>query len=525
MYLFNINHGIFFYLKQFSHKLALLGLLVTMSGCGGGSSSGTPTPVTTTPDTMAPVITLNGESTITLIQDNAYIEQSATATDDRDGNVDVIISGTVETSTPGHYVVTYQAIDAAGNSESITREVSIVLPADTTAPVITLKGSKNLTVAQGSTYVEQGATATDARDGNVSFSVSGAVNSNQVGQYTLTYTARDKAGNQSQVVRWVTVADTTAPVITLQGANNLSLPQWNAYVEQGATANDTTDGNVSVVISGTVDARTQGSYTLTYSAVDAAGNQASIIRTIDVNPQRPFITTWKTDNSGATPSNQVMINTGGSGYNYQVDWGDGGPVANNVTGDITHTYGAAGTYQISITGQFPRIVFSANGADNNKLLTVDQWGDIEWMSMESAFSSCSNLTVNAVDAPNLTFVTSMAGMFSGAIQFNSPIGHWDVSSVRDMTPMFNYAQAFNQDIGGWDVSLVTSMNRMLDSSGLSDANYNALLIGWSALPALQSGVTLGAGFNQSSGAGAMARADIISNYGWTIIDIAPPPLY
>ena len=69
----------------------------------------------------------------------------------------------------------------------------------------------------------------------------------------------------------VQTPDTTKPVITLNGDANLSIEQGTQYIEANATAVDAVDGSVTVVISGTVGADV-GVYTLTYSAVDAAGN-------------------------------------------------------------------------------------------------------------------------------------------------------------------------------------------------------------------------------------------------------------
>jgi hypothetical protein len=57
------------------------------------------------------------------------------------------------------------------------------------------------------------------------------------------------------------------------------------YNEPGATATDSIDGIVSVIISGVVDTTTIGTYTKTYTATDAAGNQASATRTINVVAQ------------------------------------------------------------------------------------------------------------------------------------------------------------------------------------------------------------------------------------------------
>jgi len=62
----------------------------------------------------------------------------------------------------------------------------------------------------------------------------------------------------------------------------MTLSIGDAYVEQGATATDETDGDVNVTISGTVDTSSVGTYTITYAATDSAGNTASATRTVKV---------------------------------------------------------------------------------------------------------------------------------------------------------------------------------------------------------------------------------------------------
>ncbi len=205
-----------------------------------------------------------------------------------------------------------------------------------------------------------------------------------------------------------------------------------------------------------------------------------------------FITTWKTDNSGSSGDNQITIPTTGGGYNYIVDWGDGSPNDTGVTGNITHTYAVSGTYTVTITGTFPQIYFNAAGffgddTDHDKILTVEQWGNIAWSSMSSAFSGCSNLQINAVDAPDLSAVFDLTnmfreasslnadlsswntevsnvelfnGMFREATSFNGDITGWDVSSAEEMSEMFFFASAFNQDIGGWQTTGVNTMALM-----------------------------------------------------------------
>ena len=151
---------------------------------------------------------------------------------------------------------------------------------DRVAPVITINGSLTVNHEQGTTYVDAGATATDAVDGSVSVTTSGSVGTD-AGTYTLTYTASDSAGNTATATRTVIVADTTPPVITLVGSASMTHEQGTDYTDPGASATDAIDGPVDVVTTGTVGAEV-GTYTLTYTATDAANNSATATRTVIV---------------------------------------------------------------------------------------------------------------------------------------------------------------------------------------------------------------------------------------------------
>lgn len=78
--------------------------------------------------------------------------------------------------------------------------------------------------------------------------------------------------------------DKTAPVVTLKGNATESATLNTAYTDPGATATDDVDGDLStkIVVTGTVNKDLKGSYTLTYTATDAAGNSAKATRTVDV---------------------------------------------------------------------------------------------------------------------------------------------------------------------------------------------------------------------------------------------------
>lgn len=79
-------------------------------------------------DTVAPVITLNGEDVIIRVNDE-YVELGATATDNVDGDLtsSIVISGDVDTTKKGEYVLTYDVADKSGNNaDSVTRKVTVV---------------------------------------------------------------------------------------------------------------------------------------------------------------------------------------------------------------------------------------------------------------------------------------------------------------------------------------------------------------------------------------------------------------
>ncbi len=183
----------------------------------------------------------------------------------------------------------------------------------------------------------------------------------------------------------------------------------------------------------------------------------------------PFVTTWRING----PGEPITIPVGGTTGTYTIDWGDG-TVSADVSGDQTHTYDTAGDYTIQIYGDFTRITLDENPSVAQKLLSIDQWGDIQWITMNSAFVGASSMTYNAIDAPDLSAVTDMSSMFEGASSFNGDLSDWDVSNVVNMTSTFSQASYFNGDLSDWDVSNVVNM-----TSTFSQASYfNGDLSDW-----------------------------------------------
>lgn len=228
-----------------------------------------------------------------------------------------------------------------------------------------------------------------------------------------------------------------------------------------------------------------------------------------------FITTWETTAANEEITIPTTTATGES-YNYTVNWGDGN-ISNNHTGNAAHTYTTAGTYTVSITGDFPRIYFNNRTTDSKlQIQSIEQWGSQIWTSMESAFYGCANLIGNATDHPDLSNVTNMSRMFTNAPNFDQALSTWNVSNVTDMSFMFLGATSFNQALSTWNVGNVTNMEDMFENATLSTNNYDALLLAWSKL-ALQNGVPFHGG-NSTYCTGRDARAKIIADFGWSITD-------
>ena len=240
-------------------------------------------------DTTPPVITLVGAAEVQLAKGATYTEPGYAAADNMDGNVTgmVVVSGSVNTDAVGSYTLSYDVADRAGNA-AVTQNRTVTVAADDIPPVITLKGQQTMSVEGRTAYVEPGYAATDNIDGDITdmVVVAGTVNTAILGTYTLSYDVSDSSGNAATHNRTVMVVDTTPPVITLVGAAEVQLAKGATYTEPGYTAADSMDGNVTgrVVVAGSVDVDTLGTYTVSYEIKDGAGNAATEVRTVTVVP-------------------------------------------------------------------------------------------------------------------------------------------------------------------------------------------------------------------------------------------------
>ncbi len=193
--------------------------------------------------------------------------------------VTVTVSGGVDSGTPGDYELVYEA-DFLWYHGKAARTVHV---ADTTPPTIELQYREGYLPAPDEPYEEEGFTAWDAVDGDLTAEV---VRREKNGY--MYYTVTDKAGNTTEAVR--KIVDTTPPAIALAGGEVLELEAGVPYEEPGFTATDDRDGDLTaqVVVDGEVNCFHVGDYEITYTVTDAYRNTTAVTRTVKVVPiQQP----------------------------------------------------------------------------------------------------------------------------------------------------------------------------------------------------------------------------------------------
>lgn len=194
--------------------------------------------------------------------------------------------------------------------------------------------------------------------------------------------------------------------------------------------------------------------------------------------QQPFITTW-TSVFSSTSISFGTITTGAVVYSWET-LPPAAPLSGSGTfvGPAVSITGLPADARIRLTIQpenFKRIFGNGNVFT---ITEINQWGTVEWVSMENAFDISNSFfasgiqLVTATDIPNLTNVNSMKNMFKNCASLNSPfnINSWNISNVTNLSGMFNNCTNFNQALSLWNTSNVTDTSSMFE--GAQNFNQN-----------------------------------------------------
>lgn len=234
-------------------------------------------------------ISLLGEKTVTVEYGDQYKEEGAKAFffgsifKKEPVECKVEISGDVDVSVVGSYTVKYTSVytlDGIFGDKKFTAEaVRTVKVVDTVAPVIELNHIEGHYTLPGATYEEEGYSASDNYDGDITSSVTAEEREGKV-----YYTVFDSSGNKHETVRDIFYDDPIPPELKLLGDGDIVIAEGGSYRDPGYVSVDNVDGDITdrVTISGSVNTSKAGSYTLTYTVSDNYDNVVTLTRPVTV---------------------------------------------------------------------------------------------------------------------------------------------------------------------------------------------------------------------------------------------------
>ncbi|WP_229203626.1 immunoglobulin-like domain-containing protein [Bacillus toyonensis] len=310
------------------------------------------------PKDDVPVLTVPAEATIN-IGDKFNPMAGVSATDKEDGDITskVTVNGSVDTSKPGTYELTYTVLDSKGHKVTTKQTITVkqkVEPKDD-VPVLTVPAEATINIGDKFNPMA-GVSATDKEDGDITskVTVDGSVNASKPGTYELTYTVLDSKGHTVIAKQTVTVkqkVETTneAPVLTVPFTTTLRVGEEFDPMA-GVSASDKEDGNLTnkIKYKGNVDTSKPGKYIVEYWVVDSKGVNATATQSVIVkeNEETPDM------EPKLTVPTRTTINVGDkfnplSGVK-AIDNEDG-DITDKVTVDGSVDASKPGTYELTYT--------------------------------------------------------------------------------------------------------------------------------------------------------------------------------
>ena len=304
---------------------------------------------------------------------------------------------------------------------------------DTTAPVITLKGSATVQIQINLVFVDSGATAIDDKDGDISSTIvvdASSVKTNTVGTYTVTYNVKDKAGNAALTVKRTVVVSAGAPGISgITTGDGTAIVTWiaaagatsyNLYYAQGNTVDKTSTTKVIGAASpATVTGLTNGlPYAFAVSSVTVNGESA-LSPVMTATPQAFTIVASVTGSGGSiSPSGNVRV-LGGANQTFTITINPGYTIA-SVMVDGNADAGAKTSKQEVFTnvtaGHTVVVTFALKQYTITSSIAQDAGtvtGSITLNPAGPLYDSNSTVTLTAPTDNNYTF-TGWTGAFTSS---------------------------------------------------------------------------------------------------------------
>lgn len=140
---------------------------------------------------------------------------------------------------------------------------------------------KNTSISVNSKYEEKVSSSFLGKDLSKKVEKDGKVNTKKIGTYEIKYTVKYLIFKKSKTIK-VEVKDNIKPEIKLKDANTLFYATGVDYKEPGVTASDNIDGDITKKVKATnnIDKTKEGTYEVTYTVSDKAGNKIDAKRKV-----------------------------------------------------------------------------------------------------------------------------------------------------------------------------------------------------------------------------------------------------
>ena len=405
------------------------------------------------------------------LADNTFVEFNIITTDDLEPLADSDDDGVIDTEDAFPLDPRYQ-YDSDGDGMADAWE-SLYALSDLNNPQFGPDGDADddgltnleeflLTLELGPNYLGYDPTRPIASWNSNNFSIN--LLSDQIFEFDINNYAQIPDGEQVIDLQFTSLSDAPVPSVTFIEERN----KWTLIPNEEWQLNSNHQFSLTAMLSSGESVRLKvedSGETSFLAAVDMEISYSEFVST-------PFIMkVWIQDDYRTFTIGQ---NTTEYSYNYSIDWGDGN-TERNLTTSASHTYEAAGEYEITISGRIPG--FRCGDGCLYSDIDVVQWGNNVWKNMDGMFESNRNgkhITFPIEATPNLSHVASMYKMFAYRNLESADFGTWDTSSVTDMTLMFYSVSNFNSDISQWNTSSVTNMSFMFFGA----SNFNGDISQW-----------------------------------------------
>ena len=230
-------------------------------------------------------------------------------------------------------------------------------------------------------------------------------------------------------------------------------------------------------------------------------------------PFKPMIIVVDTTKAGSASNTFVLPIVKDTTETVKIYWGDG-TNSTGVNGNNTHVYAASGIYTVKIESRLFGGIYFNNLGDKAKITKIANYGQgVSRLNIGSFFGCSSllsiaigNIVSNGADASN---------QYRGCTALTT-VPLFNLSSVTNAYAMFYQCTALTT-VPLLNLSNCTNATNMFYGVTLTTQSYSDFLINLATLP-LQSGVSFHGGNSKYNPAAAIARAYLISNFGWTITD-------